>query len=70
MCSGSTEAAVEDHITTIVSRYKGRVKGWDVVNEAILEDGSYRKSKFYEILGEEFIPLAFSMLTRLTLKPN
>lgn len=47
------------HITTIVSRYKGRVKGWDVVNEAILEDGSYRKSKFYEILGEEFIPLAF-----------
>jgi endo-1,4-beta-xylanase len=30
-----------------------------VVNEAIMEDGSYRKSKFYEILGEEFIPLAF-----------
>lgn len=50
---------MKNHITTIVSRYKGRVKGWDVVNEAILEDGSYRKSKFYEILGEEFIPLAF-----------
>lgn len=50
---------MKDHITTIVSRYKGRVKGWDVVNEAIMEDGSYRKSKFYEILGEEFIPLAF-----------
>ena len=47
------------HITTIVSRYKGRIKGWDVVNEAIVEDGSYRKSKFYEILGKEFIPLAF-----------
>ena len=30
-----------------------------MVNEAIVEDGSYRKSKFYEILGEEFIPLAF-----------
>lgn len=30
-----------------------------MVNEAIMEDGSYRKSKFYEILGEEFIPLAF-----------
>ena len=29
------------------------------MNEAIVEDGSYRKSKFYEILGEEFIPLAF-----------
>lgn len=50
---------MKDHITTIVIRYKGRIKGWDVVNEAILEDGSYRKSKFYEILGEEFIPLAF-----------
>ncbi len=50
---------MKNHITTIVSRYKGKVKGWDVVNEAILEDGSYRKSKFYEILGEEFIPLAF-----------
>ena len=61
---------MKDHITTIVSRYKGRVKGWDVVNEAILEDGSYRKSKFYEILGEDLFLLLFSMLTRLTLKPN
>lgn len=50
---------MKTHINTIVGRYKGRIKGWDVVNEAILEDGSYRKSKFYEILGEEFIPLAF-----------
>jgi len=50
---------MKDHITTIVTRYKGRVHGWDVVNEAIVEDGSYRKSPFYEILGEEFIPLAF-----------
>lgn len=50
---------MKDHITTIVERYKGRIKGWDVVNEAIEDDGSYRKSKFYEILGEEYIPLAF-----------
>lgn len=50
---------MKKHIHTVVSRYKGRVKGWDVVNEAIIEDGSYRRSKFYEILGEEFIPLAF-----------
>ena len=47
------------HITTIMKRYKGRIKGWDVVNEAVEDDGSYRKSKFYQILGEEFIPLAF-----------
>lgn len=50
---------MKNHITTIVSRYKGRIKGWDVVNEAILDNGEFRKSKFYEILGEEFIPLAF-----------
>ena len=50
---------MKEHITTIVSRYKGRIKGWDVVNEAIEDDGSYRQTKFYEILGEEYIPLAF-----------
>lgn len=53
------KARMKKHISSIVGRYKGRIKGWDVVNEAIMEDGSYRKSKFYEILGEEFIPLAF-----------
>ena len=53
------KARMKNHISTVAGRYKGRIKGWDVVNEAILEDGSYRKSKFYEILGEEFIPLAF-----------
>lgn len=47
------------HISTIVGRYKGRIQGWDVVNEAILDNGDYRNSQFYQILGEEFIPLAF-----------
>lgn len=50
---------MKEHIYTVVKRYKGKIRGWDVVNEAIVEDGSYRKSPFYEILGEEFIPLAF-----------
>lgn len=50
---------MRDHIYAVVGRYKGKIDGWDVVNEAIVEDGSFRKSKFYEILGEEFIPLAF-----------
>jgi endo-1,4-beta-xylanase len=53
------KARMKQHISTVVSRYKGRIKGWDVVNEAILEDGSYRQSPFYQILGEEFIPWAF-----------
>lgn len=50
---------MKDHIATVVGRYRGRVKGWDVVNEALLDDGSFRDSPFYKILGEEYIPLAF-----------
>ena len=50
---------MKKHIETLVGRYRGRVKGWDVVNEAINDDGSYRKSKFYEIIGKEYIPMAF-----------
>ena len=53
------KARMKDHIYAVVGRYKGKIKGWDVVNEAIQDDGSYRKSPFYEILGEEYIPLAF-----------
>lgn len=50
---------IKDHIHTIVSRYRGRVKGWDVVNEALAEDGSLRKSQFLNIGGERFIEEAF-----------
>ena len=58
----SREVMIErmrSHIHTVVGRYKGRVDGWDVVNEAVLDDGSWRNTKFYEIIGEEYIKLAF-----------
>lgn len=48
-----------NHIMTVMTHYKGKVKGWDVVNEAILDDGSYRQSLYYKIIGPEFIELAF-----------
>jgi endo-1,4-beta-xylanase len=50
---------MRNHIHTIVGRYKGKVKGWDVVNEALAEDGSLRKSQFLNIGGEAFIEKAF-----------
>lgn len=50
---------MKEHIHTVVTRYKGKICGWDVVNEAINDDGTWRDSPFYQILGEEFIYLAF-----------
>lgn len=50
---------MKEHITTILAHFKGRVASWDVVNEAFEDDGSLRNSLWYQILGEDFIPLAF-----------
>lgn len=50
---------MKNHIETVAGRYKGKVKGWDVVNEAIEDNGSWRESKFYKIIGPEFVKLAF-----------
>ena len=52
---------LKDHITTVVSRYKGKIYAWDVVNEAVDDDPSreLRNSPWYRICGEEFIVRAF-----------
>ncbi|HMJ67084.1 MAG TPA: endo-1,4-beta-xylanase, partial [Candidatus Binatia bacterium] len=50
------------HIHTVVGRYKGKVKSWDVVNEAIADDGGtniFRNSLWLEIIGPDFIAKAF-----------
>ncbi|MCK5564924.1 MAG: endo-1,4-beta-xylanase [Planctomycetes bacterium] len=52
-------ARMKDHIHTVVGRYKGRVKGWDVLNEAIADDGSLRPSKWLQIIGDDYIEKAF-----------
>ena len=56
-------ARLKDHITQVVSRYKGKVYAWDVLNEAVVDDNDsskvYRDSPWYKICGEEFIAKAF-----------
>jgi len=52
-------ARMRDHIRTVVGRYKGRIHGWDVVNEAIDEDGSLRKSPWQVGIGDDYIAKAF-----------
>ncbi|HMG68328.1 MAG TPA: endo-1,4-beta-xylanase [Chitinophagaceae bacterium] len=52
---------LHDHITAVVSRYKGKIYAWDVVNEAISDKpGEYlRPSAWYQVCGEEYIARAF-----------
>ncbi len=50
---------MRDHIHTVVGRYKGRVKCWDVVNEALNDNGTLRKSPWLRIIGEDYIAKAF-----------
>ena len=56
---------ITDHITAVAGRYLGKIKGWDVVNEAILDDGSYRENDFYNISGEEYIFKSFEIANRI-----
>jgi endo-1,4-beta-xylanase len=51
---------IKDHINTVVSRYRGKIYAWDVVNEVIADDTAYyRKSPLYTIAGEDFIENSF-----------
>ncbi|MBM6993927.1 MAG: endo-1,4-beta-xylanase [Prevotella sp.] len=50
---------IQNHVRTMVGRYKGKVFGWDVVNEAFEDNGEFRKSPYYNIVGPEYIDIAF-----------
>ena len=52
---------MENHISTLVDRYKGKIHSWDVVNESITPEDGYRKSKWLEIVGPEFMERAFHL---------
>jgi endo-1,4-beta-xylanase len=52
-------ARMHEHIDTLAGRYKGRVWAWDVVNEAIDEDKGWRRSRWHDIIGDDFMEQAF-----------
>ncbi len=63
--SGDFAAMMKTHVQTIASHFSGKVSSWDVVNEALAEDGDstavngFRNSVFYQKMGLNFIDQAF-----------
>ena len=56
---------MENHIKTVVGRYKGRVHCWDVVNEAVDDTGEIRQNNWYNIIGEDYIQKAFEYANKV-----
>jgi endo-1,4-beta-xylanase len=52
---------MEDHIRTLVGRFKGKITAWEVVNEAVDEDRGCRKSGWSNIIGPGFLEKAFHL---------
>ncbi len=61
--AGNAEQYLTDHIATVAGRYRGRIRSWDVVNEAIeLKDGQgdgMRASPWFQLLGPRYLEVAF-----------
>lgn len=60
----SVRLFMTEHINTVAGRYKGKIGSWDVVNEALEEDGTLRKSIFLNKLGEGYIKEAFDLAAK------
>jgi endo-1,4-beta-xylanase len=54
-------ARLKSHIETVVGRYRGRIHGWDVVNEAFEEDGTWRETPWLRAIGRDYVAKAFEL---------
>jgi endo-1,4-beta-xylanase len=54
-------ARMREHISTVVGRYRGRIHGWDVVNEALAEDGTLRDSPWHRGIGDDYLAHAYEL---------
>ena len=62
--SSGAEAALEAHVNTVVSRFRGKIGVWDVVNEPLEDDGSLRRSFWLSRLGPDYIATALRAARR------
>ncbi len=68
--SATMANVLTNHITTIVGKYKGRINSWDVVNEALNEDGTLRKTVFLDTYGKDYLKLAFKLAAKADSKTD
>jgi GH35 family endo-1,4-beta-xylanase len=59
MSAAELRSLLKTHIQTEAGRYKGRIYAWDVVNEVLDGDGTFRKSIWYQKLGQTYVADAF-----------
>ncbi len=64
------KAAMEEHITGEVTHYKGKIYAWDVINEPLNEDGSFRTDVFYNAFGGGAAYMADALRTAHAADPN
>jgi endo-1,4-beta-xylanase len=52
-------ARMREHILTVVGRYRGKIRGWDVVNEVLNDDGTLRPTPWLKIIGKDYLVKAY-----------